>query len=174
MKNFKKYIWLVLLLTLGACSTIKSTNLVGDYALKLNPDEWNGTWVIGEETYQVNVINEDFGIMESVSIKDGKTQKYKMFATQGGDDKYINLVNADKRFSFVKFKREKNSATAWMPSKEVFKKAIESHKIAGEIDEGGNILITASGKAFSEFIKTNPELMMFELESPSIFKRVAE
>jgi len=174
MKNFKKYIWLVLVLTLGACSSIKSTNIVGNYALKLNPGEWNGTWVIGEDAYQISVINPDFGIMTSVSIKDGKTQKHRIFVTQAGSDKYINLVNADKSFSFAKFKKEGDSATAWMPSKEMFKKAIENHKIAGEVDEGGNILITASGKAFSEFIKTNPELMMFEHESPSIFKRVAE
>ncbi|MFC1602741.1 hypothetical protein ACFL3U_04165 [Pseudomonadota bacterium] len=174
MRNFKKCIWLILALTLGACSSIKSTNTVGDYALKLNPDEWNGTWVIGKGTYQISVINPDFGVMISESIKDGKTEKHRMFVTQTGSDKYINLVNVGKNFSFAKFKKEKDSATVWMPSKEMFKKAITDHKIAGEVDKNGNILITASGEEFSEFLKTNPELMLFEYDSPSIFKRLVE
>jgi hypothetical protein len=174
MKYFKKHIWLVLVLALGACSSIKSTNIIGDYALKLNPDEWNGTWVIEDETYQVSVINPDFGIMGSVSNKDGKIEKHRMFATQIESDTYINLVNADKSFSFAKFKKEKNLVTAWKPSIEVFKKAIENSEIDGEVDKDGNIVITASGKVVSEFLKANSASILFEYESPNVFKRLTK
>jgi len=174
MTNLKICILLILALTLGACTSTKSTNMLGNYALKLNEDEWNGTWVIENEAYQIKVINPDFGIMQSISIEDGKIKKHRIFATQSGDDKYINLVAPDKRFFFAKFKKEQNSVIVWLPSKEMLKKAIENSEIEGKVDKDDNVLITASGKAFSEFMKTNKNMMMFEYENPGIFKRLVK
>jgi len=172
MKKLKIFILLLSALTLGACSSIKSTSMLGDYALKLSEDEWNGTWVIEKDIYHIRVINPDFGIFELVSTEDGKSKKHRAFAAYSGDDKYINLVASDKKFFFAKFKKEKDSVTVWLPSKKMWAKAIEDNKIDGEVDEDGNILITAkSSRVFSDFFKTNKELKMFDYENSNILKR---
>ncbi len=174
MKNLKVVILLITALTLGACLPVKSTYMLGDYALKTNADEWNGTWIQEKDTFQLKVLNPDFGIIEAASIENGETKKYRMFVTQSENNKYINLVGSDKKFSFVKFKKEKNAITAWRPSKEMLTKAIADQEIKGQVDKDGNILITANSEAVRDFFKTNQNSMMFDHENPDIFKKLVE
>ena len=171
MKNLKICILLMLALTIAACSSVKSTSMLGDYALKLHEDEWNGTWVIDNDSYQIRVVNPDFGIMESTSIKDGKSIKHRLFATQSEENRYINLVGANKTFYFVKFKKEKDSITVWEPSTKFLNQAITNNEIEGKIDSNNDLLITANSNALKAFFKKNQNLMIFDIENPSIFKR---
>lgn len=174
MANLKVIVLLVVALIVGACAPIKSMYMLGDYALKTSADEWNGTWVYEDDSFQVDVLNPDFGIFELESNINGESEEHRVFATQSDDANYMNLVDAEKNFFFVKFKKEKDSITVWFPSKGALTKAIEGNEIKGEVGKDGDILITASSNEFREYFKSNQNQMLFDLENPRVFKRLAQ
>jgi uncharacterized protein YcfL len=172
MKIFKLLNLFVLLILIGACSTIKTINQLGEKTYLLDKNKWEGTWVTGEGFLQLKVIDIETSEVSIMLIEKGELQKYKIFIRKNGEDSYMNLVDEDNHYLFAKFKRTRNQIIVWLPSREMMQKAINSKALTGVISEKKNVLITSEKKQVNNYFVENKDKILFEYEEPIIFRKL--
>ncbi len=172
MNLFKLLSLLVVLLFLAACSSIKSINQLGQEIYQLNEDKWNGTWVTGEGSIQLEVVDTTNSEVSIMFIEKGKIQKYKVFIRKDADNSYMNLIDKDNHYFIAKFKKTRNQIIVWLPALEMMQKAVNSKAIAGIVSENKNVLITAEKKQLDRYFFDNKERMLFEYEEPVVFRKL--
>ena len=111
------------------------------------------------------------GVIEVVFIERGKIEQYTVTIKQSGEDRYMNLLNEDKRYLFAKFKKRYNQIIVWPPSSKAMKAAIASKSIKGEITKDDDLLITADKKSLDKFFSDNSEKMLFDYGEPVVFRK---
>jgi hypothetical protein len=171
MKKIQILILGILLTLIYSCSSIRSIHKLGEESLKINKEEWEGTWISGDASFYVKVIDTTISQIEIMSIENGKLEKHSVFINQNGNNTYGNLLTKDKHYIFVKFKKRKNELLMWLPELEMIKVAINSNKLEGIIKDK-DILIKSEKKLFNKYFIDNKEKMLFEYEKPFIFKKL--
>ena len=146
MKVFKLSSLLILVMLLGACSSVKSIHQLGQEIYQLDEKKWNGTWVTGEGSIQLEVVDNASGEVSIMLIEKGAIQKYKVYITKNTDDSYMNLVDKDNQYFIAKFKKTRNQIIVWLPAVEMMRGAVTSTAISGVVSENKNILITSEKK----------------------------
>lgn len=172
MKKFNIFIPLVLIVLIGACTSIKSVSQLGEDVYILNEDEWEGTWAAGENSLQVKIIDTESSEILIMFIEKGKIQKYTVFIKQNGKDSYMNLVDEDNRYFFTKFIKTKNQVIIWLPSEKALKHAISDKKLEGLVTKDKDIVINANKNSFNQYFIDNKEKMLFEYEKPLILRKL--
>ncbi|MFV2005639.1 MAG: hypothetical protein ACC650_10550 [Gammaproteobacteria bacterium] len=174
MKNLKLLSVLVLLAFLGACTTVKSVNQLGKDNYILDKDEWEGTWIAGDGSLQLYIVDIKLAEIEIVFIEKGEIKKYQVFLRQNGKDSYMNLVAEDGRYYFAKYIKRKNQIITWLPSIKMLKTAISNRKLEGIINEEKDLLIKSDKNTLNKYFIENKGKMLFEYEEPFVFRKLVE
>ena len=179
MKNIQIFILLIFITLICSCSSIRSIHKLGEEPYMLNAEEWEGTWIAGDEAYTVKVVNWQSSIfvdstsseIEVMSIENDKIVKHNFFIKQTGSNTYGNLVTKEKHYIFVKFKKRKNEIIIWLPNFDMMKEAIDSKKLAGVVKDK-DVLLKSDEKVFNTFFTDNEDQMLFKYEEPFIFRKL--
>lgn len=157
---------------LGACSTIKSTQQLGSEIYVLEKNKWEGTWVTGEGSIQLKVVDINSSEVAIMFIEKDEVQKYKAFIRTNGDGSYINVIDTDNHYFFAKFKKTRNQIVVWLPERHMMQKAISTGGVIGSVSEKKNVLITSEKKQLDSYFFENNNLMLFDYEEPIIFRKL--
>ncbi len=174
MKNLRVILLLIFVPALYACATITSTQMLGENVYLLDPMEWDGTWIIEKDSFQLEVVDKIAGKIEIRSIAGNKVEVNTLFIRQSGKSNYINFIDEENNYFFAKFKKNKNQVIVWLPSKNEFQQAIKNNEIEGNINKRGDVQTTASSESFNKYVTANSRIMIFQYEEPGVFRRLSE
>ncbi len=174
MKPLKSFLILVFIITITACATVTSNNILGKDSYLISKEGWNGTWIIGEESVKVKVIDPDSSEIEVVYISKGEIQRRRVLIRRNKNKYFMNFKGDDNKYYFGRFKKHKNQIVVWGPSLKLLLNARNNNEL--EIIDVSNKewLIKSEQETLNKFYIKNSETMSFDYENPYVFRRIIE
>lgn len=184
------------LLSLTGCSSVISNRPIGLDCILVNPEEWNGIWLIDDNVVRIKVIDDTNGIVKIASIEDKnndlKLESIVLKVMKGEKWLYANIIEmegekATDKYLWGRISKEERKIIFWAPSVKEFAKAAESKKIdatvskktkskgCNEISEEeeypDNVILKDEPKTIIDLIE-NGESNYFEWDHPIILSKL--
>ena len=140
----------LLIVTLGSlafltgCAVVTSENLIGDTAVQLSPEAWNGTWRNEETALQLKVIAPENGLLKIAWFeeKDNELQPESLTVQirKGEQWEYLNLLEGSlykdlalAKYCWGRIEKEGKRLLFWLPNPERFERAVASDTLKGKV-----------------------------------------
>jgi hypothetical protein len=164
-------------LFLSGCAVVQSDKAIGEKAVTVNADDWDGVWTFSGGAVNAAVVDKDKGLLEIawVERKDGKfeMETYRVGIMQQGDAIIANLEDVkDKgRYLFSLIKKNPDEVVLWIPEMAKFKKLVQNNVLSGKILEENKMLLENLSPSQMEMIATEKNGKLFIWDSPIVLKR---
>lgn len=178
MISIVKIMLFVITLILTGCDAVYAPQPLGNTAVQLNIEEWQGTWLAPEMVVITTVLDKDKGRLQAAWMErdtDGVELKVLNGSIRAsGDIMFTNSPDdnpdGERRYLWMVVDKSEDYFTVWAPNLEQFKAMIAEGKLPGEEIEGGVLL----GELKPEHLEmiVDPTTNLLEWKNPAVFTRV--
>lgn len=187
MKTIKLLFVSALLLCLWGCDSVTSTALVGEKAVNLVAEEWDGTWLSAEGAVTLKVLDAKQGKLRAAWIEDSggelKMETWLVQIRSSGAWNFANVRDDDddddgdqeieERYLFTRVKKDSHQILFWMPDSDAFSAAVKAGQLPGEISDS-NVRLAALNADHLEVIKSEKGPTLFDWDEPWVLLRVRQ
>jgi len=180
---------LILLVILASCTTVTVNKPVGEIPLKLDADEWEGSWgkmndgewidisrpeeIVGLPT---KVMAGDEGILQFTEIEKGEERTFNIFLHRSGKWSFLSIKPADQEddedYLWGRMKKEKNLVMIWLPDPEKFAALVKDGTLPGKVSKGGDVSLVDLNKEHYEMFSKEEFGLLFVWDEPMIYYRL--
>jgi hypothetical protein len=174
--------WLgLLVLGSSACEAVYVDRPIGGDPVTLDPEEWEGTWVAGEDAITFRVLTADSGILRLGWVEDEEGEfvlgRALLHLRDAGERVLATLVQADddpERHLWVLLVRRGESLVAFEPEVDRFRHLVEQGRLPGRLGEGSdeNVYLKGLGPRHLDLILSEAEGFLFDLDEPMVLTRL--
>lgn len=174
---------LSLLLTLTGCQAVYAPAPVGDTPVRLEPTDWDGTWMTPDFAVQMVVTDAENGRMTLAWLEESDGAfKQKTIALQirswlatdedAAEWEFASFPdeNDPSRYLWGKVRRGDKQITFWGPHIERFRQAVKSGKLPGQVIEK-NVILGELTAEHMKLITSQNEGLYFNWEEPLVLFR---
>lgn len=182
----KKMMAMLLGCLLVGCTAVVTKTPIGNSAVKIQAEEWDGTWACEDDVLIVKTIDESKGLLKVALIreKDGifSLQQGQISLKHLGDNKFLNIPFAEiagKKelkdkfagyFVWAKFTRQGENLIVWIPDAESIKKLLTKKELIGK-EEKDIIILEGSADQLSKTIEKQINSII-EWKHPGVYTRI--
>lgn len=166
---------------LTACNAVYSTHPVGEALVKLDPEQWQGTWLHDEVVVTTTVMDADHGVLQAAWVERGE-KGAKLEVAEGtirssGNWMFANLEERDEegnaRYLWLRVKRSDGRLIVWSPRVERFREFVEDQSLPGAVDTEDNVVLGKLEPAHLSLINA-PSSNLLDWEDPDVFYRIGD
>ncbi len=172
------------LFAIGACSAVYVQEPIGAQVLRLEEEDWEGTWVAADgETAIVGVRDAEAGILwvGGLEERDGEPAielltVYLRDATREGGERLLVSIEDDDRYVWGLLVRDGDYAVLYGPEIGKFRALVTEGKLPGRIGSNGddnNVYLGKLQPEHVEMILAGDVGVLFDWDDPYVFHRVA-
>ncbi len=180
MNSIYKLILAFGIIVLSGCDVVFTPEPLGDKAVQLKTEEWQGTWLAPEMVVITTVLDENKGLLQAAWIERGLSG-VTMEVLEGrvrasGDIMFINSrddnPDAEPRYLWGVVDKSKDHFTIWAPALAQFKAMVTDGRLPGEETDDGIML----GKLKPEQLEmiTDPSTGLLDWKNPGVFTRIGD
>ena len=164
-------------LFLSGCAVVQSDKAIGEKAVTVNADDWDGVWTFNGGAVNAAVVDKNKGLLEIALVerKDGKFEMntYRVGIMQQDNAIIANLEapNEKGKFSFGRININPDEIILWIPNFAKFKELVQKNKLPGIIVGDNKILLENLGAEHMKIIADVYDGSIFSLENPIVLKR---
>jgi hypothetical protein len=165
---------------LTACNAVYTTEPLGDKAVQLNPEEWQGTWLHHEMVLTTTVRDAQNGRLQVAWVeRDEEGAKLEVFEGSiraTGEWVFASLEednDGDPRYLWLRIDRSAGHFTVWSPDPERFRSMVTDEKLPGTIDGDENVVLGELKPEHLEMINS-PSANLLNWEEPDVFYRIGD
>ena len=176
-------------LTLAGCTTVMSTQPVGEVPVALTAEDWEGTWTDSEDFLEIRVIDGEAGQLEAAWIETGEDgfelESVEIFMRRSGDALFGSVLDEpddeagvgdeeaepEALYAFFRLARDGKKLVVWWPDVEAFQALVEEGRLPGEVTEGDDVVLEALSEAQLELLSSDQNAGLWEWKSPAILMR---
>jgi len=178
MKIRTLLVLVLLLQAMAGCYGVYSTEPVGEKALVIDPEDWEGTWVHADMAVTLAVIDGKNGWLQAgwVEKKQGKLvyEQFRVQLRQSGEWVFGNVRDPEKPkwVLWGKVRREGQQAVVWFPDRQRLEALVGEGVLPGHVEKPGEHVILHGYKpeALPPLSVKNVPL---EWDRPLIFRRLS-
>jgi len=169
-----------LVLFLTGCEAVYAPAPIGETVVKLNVEEWQGTWLASEMVITTTVLDPEQGLLQAAWIERGEEgAKFEVMEGQVRDSGGLLFANIKDdneegvlRYLWLRVEKSDTHFTLWSPDITQFKAMIEDGSLPGEVIEDGVVL----GELKPEHIAliNDPATKLLDWKDPAVFVRIAD
>jgi hypothetical protein len=141
----------LLLLVLPACHAVYVDEPIGETPLVLDPEEWEGTWLLAEAAVVVDVVDKEEGLLRVAWVEKGFSGdtglETAIIQLRGGDDwvfgtllEYDSEEAEGDEFPWGIVKQSDGQILILFPATEKFRALVEAGVLPGRVD-GENVYL---------------------------------
>ncbi len=177
MKRLALLLWLTML---AGCHAVYAPAPVGTEVVALNANDWDGTWLTREGSFQIKVTDAAAGKLELAWQEpkdDGfepRTLKVQIRQSEGWQFASMPDEGDPSRFVWGRVKHEDRQILFWGPDAEKFRAAVQDERIPGTILEGNHIMLGALTDEHMKLITSSDQGLYVNWESPAVFFRYGQ
>ena len=181
----KKMAWvfravvILLAIVLSACSAVYTTAPVGDTAVQLISEEWQGTWLGDEVVVVTTVLDREKGLLQVAWIErsmDGAIlETQQSYIRSSGDFMFASARDKDAeepRYIWIRVDRSQSKLITWAPNLKTFQTMVREGRFPGTVNDDGVMLGELTPQQL-EMINT-PSSDLLDWEEPRVFIRIAD
>ena len=164
-------------LFLSGCAVVQSDKAIGEKAVTVNADDWDGVWTFNGGALNAVVVDKDKGLLEIALVerKDGKFEMntYRVGIMKQDDAIIANLEDPNEKgkFSFGRISINPDEIIVWIPNFARFKELLEKNKLPGIMVDEHKILLEKLGAEHMKIIADVYDGSIFSLDNPIVLKR---
>ena len=183
--NIRKHqiypVLLVLIWLMSGCVAVYTTEPVGDEPVKLQAQDWEGTWVQDKDFFVIRLSEPDQGMLVAAWIEE-ENDSLKLESLNGhiratGDTMFISFRDKDypdsPRYFWARIKQDGRQIIFWQPEEKAFKALVESKQLPGSIDDD-NIILEPLKNEHLRFIIEDKNKNLFDWQEPIVFLKLGE
>jgi hypothetical protein len=154
---------------------------MGDQPVKLEAEDWEGTWLQAEGAIVAKVVDSEKGILKVAGIESEDTElKFESvdaYLRTWGDWTFASIKEKPESdndlYLWGRITKSDRQVIIWDPNVEKFKKLVEAGKLPGKVD-GDNVILDELKPEHMQIITSGAEGVLFDWENPSALIRVAK
>jgi hypothetical protein len=137
-----------LVIALAACGSVMVEQPAGDKPLVLDPEDWEGAWVLDEDLYMVRVVNSEMGEIEIAAVEKSSDGEFRLetmtlILRDGGDWILGNLRDEEWEepgFALAFGKLDDDQLLILVPDVAKFRALVEAGTLPGQVLEDSVLL----------------------------------
>ena len=180
MISIYKIMLVSIFLILAGCNAVFTPKPLGEKAVQLNTEEWQGTWLAPEMVVITTVLDKDKGRLQAAWMERG-TNGVEMEVLEGSirascDIMFINTrddnPNVEPRYLWMVLDKFENHFTVWSANLEQFKAMVADGRLPGEETEDGVVLGELKPEHLEMII--DPSTNLLDWKNPGVFIKVSD
>ena len=163
--------WLPLgLLIISACKPVYTTEPIGERVHSLHPENWDGTWIHSEGSFEVKVIDEERGLLRVAWIDNAAN------TVESGLWLFASMKDREKREYYLwgRIKKRKDQIILWIPDTPKFARLVKEGLLPGTVQSNGEVILGQLTRDHLKTITSSKEGVLLAWESPVVLFRLAE
>jgi hypothetical protein len=179
VKAFSNFLLMLLVLAGAGCTGVLVDEPFGKTPARLVPEDWNGTWQVGESAVLVNVMNPEAGLLRVgwAEEDDGvfRLETRELFARRVNQSLFLTLVDTPKagvtNQHWYRVVMRSDELEAWVPDCDVFKRLVTAGKLPGVVS---NDVVFLKGLSVGQLdrIEQSKEAQFFEMKETIKLRRL--
>ncbi len=166
---------------LGACAEVVTSAPLGETPVAVSEDDWEGIWGGAEETYIIQVIDEETGelLVSELDPEESPPEidPMEIQLSKVGDWYFGNWEEEPGEFSWFRVSRSGASIIVWIADSDRFKELVNQGVLPGEVrSQGGSesdkIFIGHLTEEHLNIITESTEGVLFSWDEPLLLHRV--
>lgn len=179
MQYLVKTCGMLSLIWLSACSAVYSTAPVGDLAVQLSPEEWQGTWLGDEMVAVTTVLDAEKGLLQVAwierRVEGAILETVQSTIRSSGDYLFANTRDNEAespRYVWIRLDKTADKLTTWVPQLETFQSMVSEGQIPGTLTDDGVVLGELNQQQL-EMINS-PSSNLLDWQEPRVFIRISD
>jgi len=180
MNSIYRFLLVPIILILAGCDAVYTPEPLGDNAVQLSVEEWQGTWLASEMVVITTVLDKDKGRLQVAWMERG-TDGVEMEVLEGsirasGDIMFTNTrddnPNVGPRYLWMVLDKSEGHFTVWSANLKQFKAMVADGRLPGEETDDGVVL----GELKREHVEMiiDPSTNLLDWKNPGVFIRVGD
>jgi hypothetical protein len=174
--------------TLSGCTTVMSTQPVGETPMVLVAEEWEGTRSDTEDFLEMRVIDAEGGRLEAAWIEgreDGfELERIEVVVRRSGDAIFGNALEeadaedepggkaeAETLYAFFRLARDGEKLVIWWPEADAFRELVESGTLPGRVTEGKDVVLETLSAEQLALLSSNESAYLYGWKEPGVLFR---
>ena len=167
---------------LGGCAEVFTSAPLGETPIAVSSEDWEGIWIGPEETYVIQVIDEETGTFLVSTLDPEKSppevEPMEFQLSKTGGWYFGNWEVEPGEFSWVRVKREGESILVWFADAERFIELVDQGVLPGEVrsrggsGSSGEVFIGPLTEEHLDIITESTEGILFIWDEPLQLHRV--
>jgi hypothetical protein len=169
---------------LCGCFEVVSLNPMGESALKLNPAEWDGVWLLSDDDLVIfKVANPDDGLIEASFLERGESgpvfKRSTVYVREAEGWVFISMAQESEGatdvvgYSWGRLKKDGNTLIVWMPDHDKFESLVDEGILPGDT-RSTDVHLGILESSHYAVITSEQRGVLFEWDNPIIFRRPRE
>jgi len=154
---------------------------MGEEAVLLNPEEWEGTWTSSEmnndSIFRIKVIDEKKGLLQFIGIEENEDKielsVSKFYVRESGDWQFFTLdeedKNKSKHYNWGRIEKDDKQLIIWLPDVSKFADLVGQKILPGNIDGKGNVILGKLAPEHYKLITSGEKGVLMDWDDPLIF-----
>lgn len=162
------------------CSAVSSVGPVGERPKELTPDEWDGTWILKNQSITVKVLEPQRGTLQVawVEEKEGRLELESFqVEIKESDDWMLGNVREEEgssRYYWALMRKDGGQIIVWYPDPSQFAKLVEAGTLRGKVEKGGSVIIEKLAREDLKLVLSGDKGVCFDWKRPMVLFRVGK
>jgi hypothetical protein len=182
MNQMMRFLVLCLLLTLTGCGAVYVKAPPGTEALVLNPAEWEGEWITGDEgVMSVKVLDRDQGLLQLSTVdydleKQPHVSSEKVYIRKWKQFLFASVPTLREgdtpAFFWARMMRDGERVVIWLPDRGKFKALVTSGKLPGLLEKDEDVVLEDLKDHHYEILTSEKEGVLYQWDDPGVLIRL--
>ena len=166
---------------IAGCNIVYSTKPMGEKAVSISAEEWEGTWMHSDGALTVRVIDSVQGILEVGWVEtEGKELTFelsKVYLRKFGGWLFVSGPDSDNpdksQFLWGRVKKDDNQVIIWGPDVSEFEALVKNGVLPGIAESDGNVVLGDLTSEHLKLITSNAKGALLDWEEPIVLIRLS-
>jgi hypothetical protein len=167
-------------LLLAGCDAVFTPEPLGDDVVKLDPAQWQGTWLTTDMVVVTTVLDSDKGRLQAAWLEreenGAEMESFSGLVRSSDEIYYFNIKDSnegvERRYHWIRVDPADGRMTLWGPDLEQFEAAVASGRIPGKKTDDGVVL----GELEAEHMKMINDVStgLLQWDDPAVMIRIGD
>ncbi len=162
------------------CAAVSSVGPVGERPKELTRNEWDGTWIVKNQSITVKVLEPQSGTLQIawVEEKEGRLE-LESFQVEIRESDDLMLANVKEeegasRYYWALMRKDEGQIIVWYPDSSQFGKLIEAGTLRGKVEKGGSVVVEKLTREDLKLVVSGEKGICFDWKQPMVLFRVGK
>jgi hypothetical protein len=174
--------FLVATIALPACANVTTSHPLGETALPVIAEEWEGTWLSAQGDVAIlKVVDESTGSCELYWLEDDtdppEVHRFPVYIRESRGWTFASApedpreTTSSVEYVWARIRKDGEIITLWTPRVERFKELVEEGSLPGQVNLG-DVHLGALESQHYELIVSEDKGLVLDWENPGVLRRI--
>ncbi len=180
MARLGSFLALLAVALIFGCAAVSSVEPVGERPKELTPSEWDGTWIVKNQSITVKVLEPQKGTIQVAWVEERKGRlELESFQVEIRESDNLMLGNVkeeegESRYYWALVRKDEGQIVVWYPDPSQFRKLVEAGTLRGKVEKGGSVVVEKLTREDLKLVFSGDKGVCFDWKQPMVLYRMGK